>query len=105
DHEEAEAVSRVFRHVAWMVQQDPTTYPEYSAACVTGDEKDCGQLIRTGDPAWVQEWMRRHTQDTGHRRYCRTTDEIVLLEPPDEAKGRPTIGEATSSLQEQPPTA
>ncbi|MEU7046024.1 hypothetical protein AB0A77_33910 [Streptomyces varsoviensis] len=98
-------MSRAFRYTTWTVEQDPTARTEYSAECVTGENNDCGEMIRTGDPAWVKEWMRRHTQATGHNRYCRTVDEYVVLEPSDEAKGRQTIGEAVPSFDDQDPRA
>ncbi|MEV0265844.1 hypothetical protein AB0I49_31545 [Streptomyces sp. NPDC050617] len=72
--------------MAWTFEQDATTYPEYSATCVTGEEKDCGEMIRSGGSDWIEEWMRRHTQTTGHTRYRRTFDDYVTLEPPRNAR-------------------
>ncbi len=79
-------MKRTFRYTTWTFEQDTTTYPEYSARCVTGEEKDCGELIRSGGTEWVEEWMRRHTQITGHTRYRRTVDDYVTLEPPQEVR-------------------
>ncbi len=53
-------------------------------------------MIRSGGPDWVEEWMRRHTQATGHRAYRRTVTDYALLEPPDELRGRMAIDEAGS---------
>ncbi|MEV0267021.1 hypothetical protein AB0I49_37565 [Streptomyces sp. NPDC050617] len=89
-------MSRIYRYVPWSIVQDPATYPEYRADCVTGEDKDCGEMIRAGGPDWVEEWMRRHTQDTGHRDYRRTVTNCALLEPSDELRGRLVIGEAAS---------
>ncbi|MEV0267018.1 hypothetical protein AB0I49_37550 [Streptomyces sp. NPDC050617] len=81
-------MSRIYRYVPWSIVQDSATYPEYRADCVTGADEDCGEMIRAGGPDWVEEWMRRHTQDTGHRDYRRTVTDYALLEPPDELRGR-----------------
>ncbi|MEW2116487.1 hypothetical protein AB0945_15085 [Streptomyces sp. NPDC005474] len=75
---------RVFRYVPYVIVQDPTAEPEYSARCVSGDESDCGAEsgVRQ-DPADVEEWQRRHTQDTRHTRYRRTFADYAVLEPQD----------------------
>ncbi len=90
-------MSCTFRYVPFTIAQDATAHPEYRAVCVTGEERDCGEMIRSGSPSWVEEWMRRHTQRTGHTRYCRTIDDYAVLEPPPEWAGRPVIGQAPGS--------
>ncbi|MFH8980872.1 DUF7848 domain-containing protein [Streptomyces varsoviensis] len=86
-------MSRTFRCVPFTIAQDTAAHPEYRAVCVTGEEGDCGEMVRSGSPGWVEEWMRRHTQHTGHTRYCRTIDDYAVLEPPPECVGRPVIGQ------------
>ncbi|MEH0419022.1 DUF7848 domain-containing protein [Streptomyces sp. B21-083] len=73
---------RVFRYVPYLIVQDPTAEPEYAARCVSGEESDCGAEsgVRQG-PADVEEWQRRHTQDTRHTRYRRTFADYAVLEP------------------------
>ncbi|MEU7045487.1 hypothetical protein AB0A77_31130 [Streptomyces varsoviensis] len=89
-------MSRIYRYVPWTIVQDPAAYPEYRADCVTGEDADCGEMIRAGGPDWVEEWMRRHTQAIGHRDYRRTVTDYALPEPPDELRGRLVMGEAGS---------
>ncbi len=86
-------MSRSYRYVPWTITRDPLALPVYRADCVTGEEKDCGEMIRSGGLEWVEEWMRRHTQETGHTRYCRTLADYVTMEPPEGCEGRPVIGE------------
>ncbi|MFE7120282.1 hypothetical protein ACFU99_33145 [Streptomyces sp. NPDC057654] len=88
-------MSRSYRYVTWKITEDTSTYPDYRADCVTGEEKDCGEMIRSGGLEWVEEWMRRHTQETGHTRYCRIIADYVTMEPPEGYAGRPVIGETT----------
>ncbi|MEU7045485.1 hypothetical protein AB0A77_31120 [Streptomyces varsoviensis] len=104
DHEETTALSGIYQYVPWAIVRGPATYPEYRADCVPGEDADagedggggCGEMIRSGGPDWGEEWMRRHTQATGHRTYRRTVTDYVLLEPPDELRGRMAIDEAGS---------
>ncbi|MFH8980334.1 DUF7848 domain-containing protein [Streptomyces varsoviensis] len=91
-------MNRVYRYVPWKIELDPLALPVYRADCVTGEETDCGEMIRSGGPEWIEEWMRRHTQETGHTRYCRTVTEYVTLEPPPGCERRPAIGETTPTL-------
>lgn len=63
----------VLRYVPFTVRQDPLAQPTYAAMCVSGDEADCGAVSgEHPDPAPVEEWMRKHTQETRHDRYRRT---------------------------------
>ncbi|GAA3868263.1 hypothetical protein GCM10023084_21720 [Streptomyces lacrimifluminis] len=79
---------RIFRYVPYTIVQDQTAEPEYAARCVSGDETDCGAAsgVRQG-PADVEEWQRRHTQDTGHNRYRRTFADYAVWEPQDGPSG------------------
>ncbi|WP_409470399.1 hypothetical protein [Streptomyces sp. HC307] len=72
---------RVFRYVPYSMFQEPSAEPEYEAWCVSGEEADCG--ARSGprlDPAEVEEWQRRHTQETHHARYRRSFVDYAVLE-------------------------
>ncbi len=76
DHER-----RVFRYVPFTIVQDPSALPEYQAQCVSGDDADCGAASgprRT--PTDVEEWQRRHTQETRHTRYRRCFAHYAVLE-------------------------
>lgn len=79
---------RVFRYVPFTVEQDPTAEPEYTTRCVSGDESECGARSGThAGPGPVEEWQRRHTQETGHRRYRRDFGDYAVLRPPAEVTG------------------
>ncbi|WNM29440.1 hypothetical protein RKE30_03055 [Streptomyces sp. Li-HN-5-11] len=84
DHEETEpapARPRLFRYVGYVIVQDPSAEPEYEARCVSGDESDCGAASGAyPDPRPVEEWQRRHTQETQHLRYRRTFADYAVLE-------------------------
>ncbi|MFR9796735.1 hypothetical protein ACL02U_12640 [Streptomyces sp. MS06] len=72
---------RRLRYVPYVIAQDATAEPEYEARCVSGDEADCGAVSGPHpDPAGVEEWQRRHTQDTRHTRYRRTFADYAVLE-------------------------
>ncbi len=78
-------MSRCFRYVPFTILQDRTAWPEYRAVCVAGEDADCG--ADSGElpgPAQVEEWARKHTQDTGHLRYRRTFSDYMQLEPPED---------------------
>lgn len=76
---------RVFRYVPFTIEQDRTAEPEYEARCVSGDESECGARSGTyGHPAPVEEWQRRHTQETRHLRYRRNFGDYAVLRPPAE---------------------
>lgn len=48
-----------------------------------GGEADCGAGSGPrGDPADVEEWQRRHTQETRHTRYRRNFADYAVMEPP-----------------------
>ncbi|MFI1360622.1 hypothetical protein ACH4TV_44680 [Streptomyces sp. NPDC020898] len=73
---------RIFRYVPYSIVQDGSAEPEYEACCVSGDEDDCGAVSgRHPDPAKVEEWQRRHTQETRHTRYRRWFADYSVLEP------------------------
>jgi hypothetical protein len=73
---------RIFRYVPYSIVQDRSAEPEYEACCVSGDEADCGAVSgRHPDPAEVEEWQRRHTQETRHTRYRRCFADYSVLEP------------------------
>ncbi|KFG10411.1 MULTISPECIES: hypothetical protein [Streptomyces] len=76
---------RVFRYVPYVIAQDVTAEPEYEARCVSGDETECGAEsgVRS-DAAAVEEWQRRHTQETRHLRYRRSFGDYSVLEPLEE---------------------
>ncbi len=76
---------RVFRYVPYVIAQDATAEPEYEARCVSGDETECGAESGVHhDPAGVEEWQRRHTQETRHLRYRRSFGDYSVLEPLEE---------------------
>ncbi|MEV0639599.1 hypothetical protein AB0I77_32630 [Streptomyces sp. NPDC050619] len=75
------AGSRIFRYVPYAIVQDPSAQPEYEAYCVSGDEADCGATSgRCQAPGEVEEWQRRHTQETRHLRYRRTFADYAVFE-------------------------
>ncbi|MEC4020514.1 DUF7848 domain-containing protein [Streptomyces sp. H27-D2] len=75
---------RIFRYVAFSIVQDVTAEPEYAARCVSGDESECGAESGVGHhPAEVEEWQRKHTQETRHVRYRRNFADYAVMEPPD----------------------
>ncbi|MFD4522722.1 hypothetical protein ACFWP7_02030 [Streptomyces sp. NPDC058470] len=75
---------RIFRYVPYSIVQDATAEPEYEARCVSGDEADCGAASGPcRGPAEVEEWQRRHTQQTRHSRYRRNFADYAVMEPAD----------------------
>lgn len=88
-----ERTRRVFRYVPFVIAQDPSALPEYEARCVSGDEADCGASSGPcPGPEEVEEWQRRHTQETRHLRYRRLFADYAVLEP---VMGRPWSPGAT----------
>ncbi|MFE7841876.1 hypothetical protein ACFU53_39225 [Streptomyces sp. NPDC057474] len=85
EHAGAARPRRVFRYVPYVIAQDATAEPEYEARCVSGEETECGAEsgVRS-DPAAVEEWQRRHTQETRHLRYRRSFGDYSVLEPLEE---------------------
>ena len=74
---------RVFRYVPFTIEQDQTAEPEYQACCVSGDQSECGAQSGTRHhPAGVEEWQRRHSQETGHRRHRRDFGDYAVMRPP-----------------------
>jgi hypothetical protein len=75
---------RIFRYVPFTIVQDATAEPEYAARCVSGDESECGAESGVWPhPAEVEEWQRKHTQETRHTRYRRNFADYAVMEPPD----------------------
>ncbi|MER5339317.1 hypothetical protein ABT030_03020 [Streptomyces mirabilis] len=73
---------RIFRFVPYAIVQDPSAEPEYEARCVSGDENDCGaESGPYGNPTDVEEWQRKHTQETRRTRYRRSFADYAVLEP------------------------
>lgn len=78
----AAVTRRRFRYAPFTIEQDQTAEPEYAARCVSGDETECGAESGThSGPGLVEEWQRRHTQETGHRRYRRTFGDYAVMRP------------------------
>lgn len=72
---------RIFRFLPYAIVQDASAEPEYEARCVSGDDADRG--AGSGpcvDPAQVEEWQRKHTQETRHTRYRRSFADCAVLE-------------------------
>ncbi|MFG2555323.1 hypothetical protein [Streptomyces sp. NPDC048581] len=81
EHQDASDGRRIFRFVPYSLVQDASALPEYEASCVSGDEADCGAASGPcGHPADVEEWQRRHTQETRHTRYRRSFMDYAVLE-------------------------
>jgi hypothetical protein len=81
EHGGAPVGRRVFRYVPYSIVQDASAQPEYEARCVSGDEADCGATSGPRQsPAEVEEWQRRHTQETRHTRYRRSFADYAVLE-------------------------
>jgi hypothetical protein len=73
---------RIFRYVPYSITQDASAEPEYEAHCVSGDEADCGAASGPcSAPADVEEWQRKHTQETRHTRYRRSFVDYAVLAP------------------------
>ncbi|WP_156727492.1 DUF7848 domain-containing protein [Streptomyces apocyni] len=67
------------------IEQDVTAEPEYEARCVSGDETECGARSGTHcHPGPVEEWQRKHTQETRHTRYRRNFGDYAVMQPPAE---------------------
>jgi len=89
---------RRFRYVPYALVQDPMAEPEYAAHCVSGDEADCGAESGVRhELATVEEWQRRHTQETRHTRYRRTFADYAVMEP-REGPEVPEIPEVSEAL-------
>ncbi|WP_342456401.1 hypothetical protein [Streptomyces coeruleorubidus] len=72
---------RIFRYVPYSIVQDASALPEYQAYCVSGDDADCGATSGPCQaPGEVEEWQRRHTQQTRHLRYRRSFADYAVLE-------------------------
>ncbi|MFE9443336.1 hypothetical protein ACFYO2_31110 [Streptomyces sp. NPDC006602] len=81
EHGGTPAVRRIFRYVPYTIVQDASAQPEYEAHCVSGDEADCGASSGPCQaPAEVEEWQRRHTQETRHLRYRRSFADYAVFE-------------------------
>lgn len=74
---------RTFLFVPFTIEQDHLVEPEYAARCVSGAETECGAGSATYNcPEPVEEWQRRHAQETGHRRYRRNFGDYAVMRPP-----------------------
>ncbi|MFF8013947.1 hypothetical protein [Streptomyces sp. NPDC007929] len=81
EHGGQPAGRRLFRYVPYTIVQDPSAQPEYEAYCVSGAEQDCGAGSGPCQaPGEVEEWQRRHTQETRHLRYRRSFADYAVLE-------------------------
>ncbi|MFF7795286.1 hypothetical protein [Streptomyces sp. NPDC007991] len=81
EHGGEPAGRRIFRYVPYSIVQDASALPEYQAYCVSGEEEDCGASSGPRQaPAEVEEWQRRHTQETRHLRYRRSFADYAVLE-------------------------
>ncbi|OUC98613.1 hypothetical protein [Streptomyces swartbergensis] len=81
EHGGEPAGRRIFRYVPYSIVQDASAVPEYQAYCVSGEEEDCGASSGPHQtPAEVEEWQRRHTQETRHLRYRRSFADYAVLE-------------------------
>ncbi|MGW3949618.1 DUF7848 domain-containing protein [Streptomyces sp. NPDC004752] len=75
---------RTFRYLPFTIVQDATAEPEYAARCVSGIESEYG--AESGvchDSGEVEEWQRKHTQETRYTRYRRNFADYAAMEPPD----------------------
>ncbi|SCK50766.1 hypothetical protein [Streptomyces sp. WMMB 322] len=76
---------RKFRYVPFTIEQDETSEPVYEAECVSGEATECrAESGPQHDPEPVEEWMRKHTQGTGHRRYLRAFSDYAVMRPKGE---------------------
>jgi hypothetical protein len=81
EHGGEPAGRRVFRYVPYTIVQDASALPEYQAYCVSGEDADCGASSGPcAAPGEVEEWQRRHTQETRHLRYRRSFADYAVLE-------------------------
>jgi hypothetical protein len=72
---------RIFRYVPYTIVQDASAQPEYEAHCVSGEEADCGATSGPCQaPGEVEDWQRRHTQETRHTRYRRSFADYAVFE-------------------------
>ncbi|WP_320783159.1 hypothetical protein [Streptomyces sp. CRN 30] len=69
------------RWAPFTIVPDASARPEYEARCVSGEEADCGAGSGARhSPSDVEEWQRRHTQETRHTRYRRSFADYTVLE-------------------------
>ncbi|MEE1734038.1 MULTISPECIES: hypothetical protein [Streptomyces] len=74
--------TRSYRFRTYDISPDPMSETTFAAACVSGDDADCGatsgeQVEKTD----VERWIAEHVRDTGHSRYRRTMADYALAEP------------------------
>ena len=82
----------LFRYVPFTIEQDRTAEPEYEARCVSGDDVECGARSGTySRPGPVEEWQRRHTQETRHLRCRRNFGDYAVLRPPAVPAATPRV--------------
>ncbi|MFZ3471478.1 hypothetical protein ACODT4_20835 [Streptomyces sp. 2.9] len=87
-------MTRTFRFQDYTTRQDPASEPEYSAVCVStdqGDDEEAAACIAGSGPVAsalsVDNWMRDHLRDTGHRHFRRSFDDFAELLPTHELVG------------------
>ncbi|CAL9500071.1 hypothetical protein SUDANB1_03410 [Streptomyces sp. enrichment culture] len=91
---------RTFRYVPYTIVQDASALPEYEAYCVSGEERDCGAGSgRCQGPGEVEEWQRRHTQETRHLRYRRSFADYAVLQQVT----APSVGDQGSTYRNSGP--
>ncbi|MEN3586204.1 hypothetical protein AAH978_18890 [Streptomyces sp. ZYX-F-203] len=87
---------RVFRYVPFAIERDETAEPEYEARRASGDDAECGAESGTHTgPGPVEEWRRKDTRETGHRRHRRSLGDYAVMRPPAELAGLTTVGGGT----------
>ncbi len=81
----------------------PGLWPEYGVVCVSDAEEgeECGEGLPSATRAgWVDEWMRRHSYETGHAHFRRTVLDHATLESSAEF----AVGVILGERPEPPPS-
>lgn len=74
--------TKTFRYVDYRLRHDETAEIEFEARCVFGDEVECGaESGAYSTAAGIEEWQRKHTQETRHTRYRRSRSDYQVWEP------------------------
>ncbi|AXK34479.1 hypothetical protein DVA86_19350 [Streptomyces armeniacus] len=68
-----------FRAVPYAVVRDEAVEPTYEAECASGEIACCENSGPHRDAGPVEVWMRRHADDTGHRRCLRIFSDYALV--------------------------
>ncbi|MCX5153722.1 hypothetical protein OG914_06820 [Streptomyces sp. NBC_00291] len=78
-------MNRIFRFKDFTTRRDPDSLPECWAVCTGEGDEACGaQSDALNDAENVDEWMREHMKNTGHRHFQRTAVDFAELIPTDE---------------------